>query len=88
MSFLDDLKAMSDKIAALPESVSYIVLDHGWSPSLPHVDGHDARGKRYLLGSPALLDSMRHARPEEAPSPLFGITIYRRENMPEGWPER
>jgi hypothetical protein len=36
------------------------------------------------------VDSMRHVRPEEAPSPspLFGITIYRRENMPEGWPER
>jgi hypothetical protein len=85
---LDDLKAMRDKLAALPEPVAYIVLDHSWSPSLPHVRGYDARGKLYVLGSPAVLDSVRHARPEEAPSPLFGVPIYRRENMPEGWPER
>lgn len=85
---LDDLKAMRDKLAALPEPVAYIVLDHSWSPSLPHVRGHDARGKLYVLGSPAVLDAVRHVPLGEQPRPLLGIPVYRRENMPEGWPER
>ncbi len=88
MTMFDDLKAMHDKIAALPEPIAYIVLDHGWSPSLPRVDGHDARGKRYVRISPALLDSIRHVPPDDRPPPLYGIPIYRRESMAEGWPER
>lgn len=92
MSFFEDFKEMCDKLAALPEPVAYIVLDHGWSLELPAVDGHDNQGRRYVLCSPALLDEMKHTKWKNeyrrgSLLPLE-VPIYRRENMPEGWPEK
>lgn len=95
-----DLLRWNEQIKALPEPIAYIVLDHGWSHELPVVDGHDAKGRRYLLTSPAVLDELEHRRisvggvdvralisGEVAASGLLGIPVYRREDMTEGWPD-
>lgn len=88
------LKAM-EQAARIPKpALSYIVLDHSWSPSLPIVRGQDAQGRNYALCSPAMLDELRHVKHEEQPkgesilpASFGGVFVYKREDMPEGWPD-
>lgn len=95
-----DLLRWNEQIGDMPEPVAYIVLDHGWSPGLPLVKGHDAKGRLYVLTSPAMLDELEHRRVsvggldvralisgEVAAAGLLGIPVYRREDMEEGWPD-
>ena len=86
-----ELQHWSRRIAEMPEPVAYIVLDHSWSHALPAVDGHDAKGRRYVLTSPAVLDEMRYVRVGEEPlnlsASIFGVPVFRRESLPEGWPD-
>lgn len=97
---LAQLRRWNEQIKALPEPVAYIVLDHSWSHKLPVVKGHDAKGRLYVLTSPAVLDELEHRRisvggldvralisGEVAASGLLGIPVYRREDMAEEWPD-
>jgi hypothetical protein len=87
MTAFADFQRLSERLQTLPESVAYIVLDHG-TPATGHIDAHDGRGRRYIQCSPAVLDSVRYVRAgEESPS-MFGIPVYRRESLPDGWPNR
>lgn len=81
-----DLQRMQKQIDALPEPLAYIVLDHAWSPGLPRVEGRDAQGRRYAIVSPAIRDEVKNIKADGAP-PLWGVPIYRREDLPEGWPD-
>lgn len=89
---LADLRRWSAEIAALPEPIAYIVLDHGMAAGT-HEERRDARGKRYVVASPSFLDGVRHAKyagvnivgSEIAPPGLFGIPLYRREDVPDEW---
>lgn len=96
----DELRRWSEKLRDMPEPVAYIVLDHAWSHKLPVVKGHDAKGRLYVLTSPAVLDEVEHRRisvggldvralisGEAAAAGLLGIPVYRREDMTEGWPD-
>lgn len=91
----DDLRRMMDELRDLPEPLAYIVLDPNWSPSLPHVEGHDAKGRCYIVVSPAVLDEMKHIKAHGinvlssmiVPPSLSGVPVYRREDLPEGWPD-
>lgn len=83
----DDFVRMSQAIKALPEPVSYIVLDNHPVFAHGHHDEHDAQGRRYIRCSPGLLDSLNRVRAGFVPKPLFGVNVYRREDMPEGWPD-
>jgi hypothetical protein len=51
----------------------------------PHVGCRDTacalRARPYVV-----LDEMRHEKSTGSP-PLWGIPVYRRENLPEGWPD-
>lgn len=90
---MDDLTRAMDvlRAAQLPDPVRYIVLDHAMPAGGPgfHIDDHDAQGQRYIQCTPAILDELRHIpRGEVHPAYLFsGIDVYRRESMPEGWPD-
>lgn len=86
---IEQLRRLNEQIRTLPEPVAYIVLDHSWSHRLPVVKGRDAQGRLYVLASPAVLDEMRHERGPRSvlAPPVFGVPIYRRENMCEGWPD-
>lgn len=93
---LDDLRRMQEQLASLPEPIAYIVLDHGWPPGLPHGEGRDANGKRYVLCSPSVLDAAKYQKygeinivsdPLGVAARLAAIPLYRREDMHEGWPD-
>lgn len=83
----DDFVRMAETIRALPERVSYIVLDNDPVFAHGHHGEHDAQGRRYIRCSPGLLDNLKHVRDGLVPNPLFGINVYRREDMPEDWPD-
>jgi hypothetical protein len=84
---LADLKRWSAQIAAMPEPISYIVLDHGLTG---HEEGRDGKGRRYIRVSPAILGEVRYVRVSEQPlnlqESIFGVPVFRRQDMAEGWP--
>ena len=91
----DDLRKWSKLIADLPECVAYIVLDHDM-PTVSYIDNHDAKGRRYLRVTPAIMDGVEHRKgpgginvlSHDSIAPgLIGVPIYRREDMSEGWPD-
>jgi hypothetical protein len=84
---LDDLIRMHETLKALPKPVSYVVLDNDPVFAHGHHDEEDAQGRRYIRCSPGLLDNLKHVRAGLVPNPLFGISVYRREDMPGGWPD-
>lgn len=81
----------NEQIKALPEPLAYIVLDHSMT-GIDRVEERDGRGKKFLRVSPAVLDEIKHCKAEPTPvsgilpPALTGIPLYRREDMPEGWP--
>lgn len=82
----EGLMRWNEEIKALPEPVAYIVLEH-WHPSRV-LDGRDAKGRTYVRVSAAILDEVRHTNePPTGLAALTGIPVYKRENMPEGWPD-
>lgn len=90
-----ELRRWSEQLKALPEPIAYIVLDHAM-PTVSYIDDHDARGRRYVQVTPAVLDECRHAKgpfgldvlTHDSVAPgLLGIPVYRREDMAEGWPD-
>jgi hypothetical protein len=87
MSAFAEFQRLQERLEGLSEAVAYIVLDHG-TPATGHIDAYDGLGRRYIQCSPAVLDSVRYVRAgEESPS-MFGIPVYRRESLPDGWPNR
>ena len=83
---LADMKRWSAALKAMPKPISYIVLDPSWEGE--HEDAEDGSGRRYLLCSSAILDEMRHGKhdPNDVVGNLAAISVYRRQDMPEGWP--
>ena len=92
---LADLRRWSAEIAALPEPIAYIVLDHDIAAGHAY-DRRDARGKRYVAASPSFLDEAKHTKyagvnlvgSAIAPLGLFGIPLYRCEDVPDEWMAR
>jgi hypothetical protein len=78
-----DLLRMIKELKHDPAMLDYIVLEH-WHPSRS-IDGRDAQGRRYLRVSAAVLDEVRYVK--GAPAPITGIPVYKRADMPEGWPD-
>jgi hypothetical protein len=69
---------------------AYIVLDHAAAARIEAFDGY---GKRYIHLSPAHLGDYRLSDPGlvwvgTGERREVEIPIYRREDMPDGWPER
>jgi len=89
--WIEQLRQWNEQIKAMPEPIAYIVLDHNWSHRLPVVEGHDAKGQRYILTSPAVLDEFRHVRVSDRPldpmAGISGIPVFRREHMHKAWPD-
>lgn len=87
---LDQIRAINAELRALPEPIAYIVLDHA-APVGRLPEQRDAQGRKYVRCSPSLLDAVVHIKPEadgrSFAQRLSGIPVYRREDMPEGWPD-
>lgn len=89
---LAELRRMRDEIAALPEPIAYIVLDHACAAG-SHEECRDARGRRYVRASPSFLDGATHVKSfgvnlighDIAPPGVFGIPLYRLEDVPSEW---
>ncbi len=83
---LEQLAVLARETSAMPRPVSYIVLDPmHMGPATDDVDGV---GRRYLVVSPGILGEMKFVKQEEAPQPtrLFGVPVYRLEDMRADWP--
>lgn len=89
---LNDLLTMNAKLKAMPEPLAYIVLDHAVTNGKT-IEERDGRGRKYVRVPPSILDAVKHIKEQPArlgtsilPASLTGIPLYRREDMPEGWP--
>jgi hypothetical protein len=96
MSIADDIAAAQRALQGRPEPIAYLVLDHDVAPG-DHVEGRDGRDRRYVRCSPSVMDAARHVKygglavaavrlADGILSVPFGFPVYRREDLPEGWP--
>lgn len=92
MTFEDDFRRAVESVA-MPEPIAYLVLDHDVAPGV-HFAGRDGRGRRFMRCSPSVMDAARHVKycgfdiaALEAVAPLTGVQVFRREDLPEGWPD-
>lgn len=89
---VEELARMQAELEAELEPLPYIVLDHGIPPG-SHVDGRDGRGRKYIQCSPSLMDAIargpfegRGQSSAGTLQSLVGMPVYRRADLPEGWP--
>lgn len=88
---LAELQRMIGSVrSADPAPVDYMVLDPAVS-SGTHTEGRDALGKRYVRVPATALDGLGMPK---RPTPdanvlgaVRGIDVYRREDLPSGWPD-
>lgn len=89
---LADLQRMIGAVrSADPMPVDYMVLDPA-VPSGTHTEGRDGLGKKYVRVPAGALDGawLPGATPTgsgRALGALYGINVYRREDLPSGWPD-
>jgi hypothetical protein len=61
-------------------------------PGVDRIEERDGHGKKFLRVSPRVLDEVKQVKSErrailDLVTPgLTGIPLYRREDLPEGWP--
>jgi hypothetical protein len=87
---IEEFRRIQKQLAALPEPLAYIVLDHSMRRA-DKVEERDGHGRKYLRMPPSVMDALLHRRAEPdlgaiASPSLTGIPVHRREDMPEGWP--
>lgn len=85
----EELARLKAELGSL-EPLPYIVLDHAVPPG-SHVEGRDGRGRKYIQCSPSLMDAVARSPFEgrgqsSAGQSLVGMRVYRREDLPGGWP--
>lgn len=85
---IDELLKFSKILKDLPEPISYIVLDH--SVDIREVkQSRDKNNKKFLRTHPSVMDALKKAAPRSVldPPDFSGIPIYKRSDMPAGWPD-
>lgn len=93
MTFEDDFWRTLDRVAQggpWPEPIAYMVLDHSVSPGV-HIAGRDGRGRRYMVCSPSVMDAVKYKGFDitsvDTLAPIVGVQVFRREDLPDGWPD-
>ena len=89
-SLIAELEKWSRRIKEMPEPISYIVTDHDVPPSTLYKQ-RDGKGRLYVHTTPAMFDEVRHVRVSDEPldigASIFGVPVFKREDLPEGWPD-
>lgn len=88
MDVIAEMRKAIELVNSAKPCPDYLVLDPSMEPNAEIVEGKDASGYDYVMCSAAVLDSMIVVHPNVVKqfSLLMGIPVYRRQDLPEGWP--
>lgn len=84
--FLDDIKNVMDEVAAREDKeLGYIVIDPV-TPEAAIYHMTDEGGRLFAQMHPSLVERLpKHNHPERHQLTVWGIPVFERHQLPEGW---